>query len=323
MFRDPENPESSVLFLYNWDLELRAGFTPDEELDAINRLNEDYLEPDEPPEAEAGLIAEVTAAAEQILRRAREEEAKWSSVTMNDRLTAAFASLERNGIFAKERCGATIQDGWGHVGLGATRKQRGAVFYHQEDVFDALNGKSLLLAFGGCSSHPSSPAEDAVVAEQALDVLGRFGIGAEWSGRVEDRISIAPFVWQRRRWTQPPQGVESSAVRWTRAEQQLQLLPIPGDERIKYEQMVIARRTTYAFDHWLSTIMRRAWTLLGGERGQFGHTGDPFVFVPAGEHTRVAPQNALTNLGPDDSARIRSRADRIRVRNRPWWKIWP
>jgi hypothetical protein len=139
------------LFLSNWELELRAGFTPDEELDAVNRLHEDYLNPDERPELEAKLISEVTAASEPILRRAREEEANWSNVTINDRLTAAFAALDEKGIFAKECCGATIQDGWGYVGLGATRKCRGAIFYHQEDVFDALHGKSLLLAFGGAA----------------------------------------------------------------------------------------------------------------------------------------------------------------------------
>lgn len=324
MFRDPDQPESSALFLANWELELRAGFTPDEELDAINRLNEDYLEPDEDPELEAKLIAEVTAAAEPLLRRAREEESRWSSVTMNDRLTAAFAVLDRKRILAKERCGTTIQDGWGYVGLGATRGYRGAIFYHQEDVFDALDGKGLLLAFGGCGDRPSRPAADALLAEEVLEVLARFGIGAEWSGRVEDRIAIAPFVWQRRRWTQPPRSIDGPAIPWTRTAQQLELLPIADEARSKYEQTVIGRRTSYAFDSWLSMMMRTAWRLLGGRRGQVGHTGDPVVFVPAGELTTVAPRDALTNLPPDESAAIRSRGIDLRLRKqkRSWWKIW-
>lgn len=64
MFRDPEAPESSVLFLANWELEVRAGFTPAEELDVVLRLQEDYLNPDEPPELETRLIAEATVASE-------------------------------------------------------------------------------------------------------------------------------------------------------------------------------------------------------------------------------------------------------------------
>jgi hypothetical protein len=91
---------------------------------------------------------------------------------------------------------------------------------------------------------------------------------------------------------------------------------------LKYELTVVGRRTSYAFDRWLSTIVRAVWTRLGGERGQLGQIGDPLVFVRAGEETTVAPVNALKNLAPDESAAIRSRAIEIRLKKRPWWKIW-
>jgi hypothetical protein len=103
---------------------------------------------------------------------------------------------------------------------------------------------------------------------------------------------------------------------------QLELFPVADDACRTYEQALIARRTTYAFDRRLSTVMRAAWAFLGGNRGQAGSTGDPLVFVRAGEPTAVAPRDATKNLAPEMSAVIRGRAIDVRRAQRPWWKVW-
>ncbi len=148
MLRDESDPYSAAVFLGSWALEIRAGYTPLSELDVTERLNE-YLDPDVPPNVEARLLAEVTRETERLLREAEEAEATWAGPTMNDRIRASFDELRTKGILAKECAGLTIQDGWGYVGLEAESSHEGAVFFHQQDVLDALHGMSLLLAFGG------------------------------------------------------------------------------------------------------------------------------------------------------------------------------
>lgn len=347
MLRDESDPYSAAVFLESWALEIRAGYTPAAELDVIERLNE-YLDPDVPPNVEARLLAEVTRETERLLREAREAEASWAGPTMNDRITAAFDELRTRGIFARERAGLTIQDGWGYVGLEHEPNHEGAVFFHQQDVFDALRGMSLLLAFGGTQEHPEAPAQARAIALSTLESLAAHGVAASWTGRIEDRIEILPFEWQRRRWTTAPRE-RSGTAKWQRSARQLGLFSMSAADLEQYVASVRAYRTTFGFDARLSYIMRGAWKLLWGERGQVGHAGDPHVFVRAGEITTVMPRDAFANLDPAEAAAIRRRAMACRrpaagpregvdatttmptdtagataeqARSRPWWKFW-
>lgn len=351
MLRDESDPYSAAVFLASWALEIRAGYTPAGELDVTERLNE-YLDLDVPPDVEARLVAEVTRETERLLREAQEAEAGWAGPTVNDRIAAAFEDLRTRGILAKECAGLTIQDGWGYVGLDAQRGHEGAVFFHQQDVFDALEGASLLLAFGGSGEQAEDPALARAVAVSTLESLAAHGVPAAWTGRVEDRIEILPFEWQRRRWTASP-PVSGAATPWQRCPRQRGLSPVSAGEIERFSQPVIAYRTTYGFDAMLSSLMRRAWKLHGGERGQIGHKGDPHVFVRAGEQTVMIPRDALGNLDPAEAAAIRRRAMATRrpaagpskrgdpratgvtdptevaggaapeeARPRPWWKLW-
>lgn len=347
MLRDERDPYSAAVFLRSWALELRAGYTPASELDVTERLNE-YLDPDVPPNVEAHLLAEVTRETERLLREAQEAETTWAEPTMNDRISAAFDELRTRGILAKECAGLTIQDGWGYVGLEAESKHEGAVFFHQQDVFDALHGMSLLLAFGGAQGQPEVTAQTHAIALSTLESLAAHGVPALWTGRVEDRIEIAPFEWQRRRWTTAAREM-SGAATWQRSTRQLGLFSMSAADLERFVQPVCAYRTTFGFDDMLSAIMRGAWKSLGGERGQVGHAGDPHVFVPAGEVTTMMPRDAFANLDPAEAAAIRRRAMGTRrpvagprksgdptatvptdpggappkqAPSRPWWKLW-
>lgn len=193
------------------------------------------------------------------------------------------------------------------MGLDAQRGHEGAVFFYQEDVFDALQGASLLLAFGGAGEDIESPAQANAVAVATLESLAARGVPATWTGRVEDRIEILPFTWQRRRWTAAPREIRG-AVPWQRTTRHAWLFSVPAGVLEQYVQPVRAYYSTFGFDAMLSVLMRGAWKYLGGERGQVGHAGDPHVFVPAGEMTKMMPRDALTNLDPAEATAIRRRA---------------
>ena len=206
------------------------------------------------------------------------------------------------------------------VGIDAAPAHRGAVFYTHEDV-GALDGESLLVAFGASGRPAGRPDDDAAVARAALEVLARHGIAAAWSGRARDRIAIAPFAWRRRRWTARPDEPLPSPVAWTTAEWPAPAV-IPEEARRRLAVHAVASRAPRAFDCALATRMRHAWWTLGGERGQMGHVGDPPALASAGEPTIVAPVDALANLDPDESAHLRRRGIPRRPRHRRWWSEW-
>jgi hypothetical protein len=192
MLRDEADPYSAATFLESWGLEIRAGHTPVEELDVHERLNE-YLDAEITPDVEARLTDEVCRETERLLREERDAEQRWEDATVNDRIATAFADLRGRGIHTGECAGITIQDGWGYVGLSARAGDVGAVFFHQEDVFDALHGLSMPLAYGGAGPEPEDRARASEIATATLEVLAAHGVPATWTGCVEDRLEILPF----------------------------------------------------------------------------------------------------------------------------------
>lgn len=322
MFPDPGAPYGAERFLQNLELELRAGYTPLDELDVAERLDE-YLDPDCPPEIDHALLEQATRALEQWVAARQQDEATWDEATVNDRITAAFAALRAVGVFAAECLGLTIEDGWARAGLDAPEGCRGAVFFHQQDVFDALRGRSLLLAFGD----PGGATEPAALAREALDTLAAHGVAASWSGRPEHRIELEPFDWRRRRFTPAPVPT-AAPMPWRERPRTESLFPGPDEAQLeRFHQEVRAVRTCDAFDGWLAEVMRGAWASMHGERGQVGHVGDPHTFVRAGDLTTVAPRDALTNLEPERAAALWDRARAARPpspapETRPWWRFW-
>ena len=126
-------------FLQGWEYELRSSDTGIDGL--LGEMPERFFEhfPNDFDEPVAGqLLGELTAWTHRFTDAARTEEQSWSAATGNDRLTAAFEALSAQGLVALEDAGVSIQDGWGGVGLKQRRAHRGAVFFHQQDVLDAL-----------------------------------------------------------------------------------------------------------------------------------------------------------------------------------------
>lgn len=132
-------------------------------------------------------------------------EQRWADRTTNDAIDEAFTRLERSGVVAMQNVGGTQAMGWAEVNariasLGP-KKVLGAVFYHSQDVERGVEGEGLLLTFGAADGTDESAA---AVANAVLDALRAEGVTCEWSGEIDARIRIAPFVWKKRRWTKPP-----------------------------------------------------------------------------------------------------------------------
>ena len=304
-------------FLVNWELEIRAGYTPADEIvgelydRSLNFLHEASNESVEALQPRLIAYTEDRIAAEQT------RELGWSELTKNDEVTAAFAELRSAGVVALECAGMTIQDGWGGVGLAQTTRDGGAVFFHQQDVIDALDGLGLLLAFGSFEQDPAREEQaSSVIALQVLATLEKHGVAASWSGKTFQRIEIHPFEYRKRRWTAPPASPQIAPTFWQRTwrtgpeasaplrDHQLgatKYEPLDEDAQdalaARFTQDVVALRTTAGFDSVLASDIRKAWLAFGsGQRGQVCHLGTPHVFLPAGSLTTMGPIDALRNL---------------------------
>ena len=260
-----------------------------------------------------GLLEDLRAATRRWLDgRRHEEEDSWRTATTNDGITAAFEAMRLAGVISIEHAGLTIEDGWAHVGLAMRQgAARGALFYHQQDVLDALEGRSMALAFGAFDRDVDAHDRNAAaVANEALSALRRHGIEVDWSGSPRDRIELVAFPWRRRRFTSAP------PARTARASDAPQLglagmfrskpsrAHWPANASVAREacvQPVYAKYDTFAFDGELSARLRGAWTLYTQGRGQAHHHGVPHTFVRAGETTTLWPGPALENLAPADA----------------------
>jgi hypothetical protein len=302
-------------FLESWELEVRAGYTPAEELrEVLEERAAAWFE----PFSDYGLqvLQRLQAQTERLLAAERAREEAWTEPTTNDRITAAFAQLASSGVLARECLGLTLQDGWAYAGVDAGPGTRGVVFFHHEDVLDAVAGRGLLLAFGSVGAAPSAEgAASAALAREVVAALQAKGVAATWSGAVEERIRIAPFEWRKRRWTPaPPLAAEAappaprrpsflSRLFGAKPERTPPLDPRANGLARKCALVVRALGDERGFDLRRSRRLREAWSALGlaGE-AQAAHLGVPHAFVPARGHTSLVPRRSLENLRGEKDA---------------------
>jgi hypothetical protein len=277
-------------FLESWELELRAGFTAqDQVLETMAERAGDWFT----DSADFGprLVARLSAHTETFLEAERAREATWAEPTTNDRITAAFEELSARGILAREDSGSSIQDGWGYAGTAATPESRGVCFYHREDVIDAVSGRGLYLAYGALGASNDDEATLAL-GQEIVAVLETHGVPCSWSGSIRERIRVAPFEWRMRRWTNPPAHQRSEA----RSREKVVGIEFPPPAR-QYAEVVRAVRDESRIDLRRAKRMRSAWKEMGNSgEAQMGHLGIPSIFVPTGEFVTVVPVPAAENL---------------------------
>ncbi len=176
--------------------QVAAGYARPEEIldEAVELFAENAADP-------IALRAAAQAIAEQALAVHVIEQAQWPQPTDCERLDAAFAELEGDGILARQHysCCATCGVAEIHGELDRAEKSgspaRGFTFFHMQDTEHAIAGESLYLSYG--SADRDSQASVAI-GREVVDVLGRHGLTPAWNGKIAHRIAL-PVTWQRRR----------------------------------------------------------------------------------------------------------------------------
>jgi uncharacterized protein DUF6891 len=186
------------------DLMVRGGYLArDEIIEALAELaGDEGLERSE---------AELGEAVDAALAAVRAEARTWPETTDNDRLDAAFARLTAEGIIARQdfACCTTCAKAeiWDEVDDPAA--WRGNVWFHRQDTEHAVAGDGLYLGFGARDDRSTlrrlfgrggdRPATDtAGIGREVARALSDAGLPVVWDGRVERRILVDPFIWQRR-----------------------------------------------------------------------------------------------------------------------------
>lgn len=287
MFSPPELPHDTRIFLRNLEYELRSGAPMDPDTLEI-RLAE-YLYADTPQAVEAELRAAAAAHLQQQIAQQQAQEATWEGPTDVDRLMWALAQLADTGILIGGHPAKTIEDGWAYLGIG-WQGQRGGAFFHQQDVFDAMHGRDLFVAFGAIGDK----ASDLAIGKDVASTLAMHGLDVAWTGQPEDRIAVRAPQWRARRYTPAP-TVGPAARDWQR--QPLRLPVKVAEERIAdFRQDVSATYDTGAYDSWLFEVMRGAGATIGLQHPQLHHVGLPHAFLPAGEVATFEPCEGSKNL---------------------------
>jgi hypothetical protein len=147
------------------------------------------------------LLPEIKRLTAGALAAFQAEQAGWGPTTDCDRLDAAFAALNAQGIVARQdfsccnNCGFT--EIWDEVQEAETHQPvEGYVFYHFQCTERAIQTGQLLMAYGSVEDDPAALPRvgDKVVAE-----LRRAGLNASWGGTAGHPIVVEGIVWRRRR----------------------------------------------------------------------------------------------------------------------------
>jgi len=156
---------------------------------ATERYGRDDLRP-----AIQRLVAESLAAH-------RAEEADWTASTDCDRLDQAFASLNDQGIVARQHFSCCNNCGFAEIWVEVEAQEKrgpveGYVFYHLQCTEAAMRTGRLLMAYGSVDDDPEQLRR---VADTAVAELRRAGLNASWAGTTADPIVVDDIVWRRRR----------------------------------------------------------------------------------------------------------------------------
>jgi hypothetical protein len=138
-----------------------------------------------------------------LFEQHQKEQATFPEVTDCDRLDAAFADLEQQGVLTAQNAGYTQSDGFDDISeryAGLSKKQQktfvGFVFFHGQDLERVLESRKLLLAFGAGNGDSK---QDIKAGKLVQKVLTAHGFKVEWNGKSDTRLELATFTWQKRR----------------------------------------------------------------------------------------------------------------------------
>jgi hypothetical protein len=120
----------------------------------------------------------------------------------NERITAAFAALNKQGILAKQNFTCCGSCGHGEAYWAAKERQEqglpshGYAFYHQQDTESGVAGHGLHIAFG---SLVDDDAARVAIGAEISQAFTHFGIDHDWNQSAGTRLYIKPFTWSRQK----------------------------------------------------------------------------------------------------------------------------
>jgi hypothetical protein len=136
------------------------------------------------------------ALAEQVLA-----ERGWPSKTDCDRLDAAFAALEADGVISRQNfsCCGTCGSGEIRDEIAAAKERgrpaRGYAFFHAQDTESAAEGGGLYLNYGACEEGEMAAV---AVGHDIVAKLEAHGLRTDWDGSLSKRIHVS-MDWKKRR----------------------------------------------------------------------------------------------------------------------------
>ncbi|MEC3909649.1 hypothetical protein U5A82_03960 [Sphingobium sp. CR2-8] len=148
------------------------------------------------------LRIEASAALRAALADHRAAERDWSDMTDCDRLDAAFAALEEEGIVARQNftccgtCGAT--EIWDEIEAAQDEGMvvEGYAFFHMQDTESAVEGHGLYLNYGACGEGEEAAA--IAIGHRIVEQLEAQGLTTDWDGQMAQRIGVS-LEWKKRR----------------------------------------------------------------------------------------------------------------------------
>jgi hypothetical protein len=137
----------------------------------------------------------------ELLAAHRAEQAGWDGPTDCDPLDEAFASLNRQGIVARQDFSCCNTCGFAEIWDEVEEEERrqavaGFVFYHLQCTERAIESGQLLLAYGCLEDDPAALER---VAKKIVGELRGVGLNASWQGTAAHPIVVDGLAWRRRR----------------------------------------------------------------------------------------------------------------------------
>ncbi|MDX2015783.1 MAG: hypothetical protein SFW67_36650 [Myxococcaceae bacterium] len=157
----------------------------------------------------ASLKKDIEKLVDDELAAHRAREAEWRYLTDADRLSRAFATLERQGIVARERfsdcrkCGLADMKLLREELLEQGKRVDGYVFFTDQDADGVSESGELVLEFGSFRDTEANRRKVADRVEAALRAEGLSPV-RETDDDDEPYLVLSELTWQKRRFTRAP-----------------------------------------------------------------------------------------------------------------------
>jgi hypothetical protein len=147
------------------------------------------------------LLPEIKRLTAEALAVHQTEQAGWGPTTDCDRLDSAFATLNAQGIVARQDFSCCNNCGFAEIWDEVEQEEKqhpvkGYVFYHLQCTERAIKTGQLLMAFGCVEEDPEAFLG---VANEIVAELRKAGLNASWGGTDGHPIVVEGLVWRRRR----------------------------------------------------------------------------------------------------------------------------